>query len=671
MLLPYLEVMREMYFKLALKNVKRSFKDYTLYFFTLVLGICIFYIFNSIESQEIMFSLSNSYEEAFKIISESMNIISYFVAFILGFLIIYANNFLVKRRKKEFGIYMILGMDSKKILRLLFIETLFIGVISLITGLIIGIFISQGLSVFTSKMFDLKLINFQFVFSKSSFIKTCICFGIMYVTILIFDSFSIKNISLKELLNASKINERLKIRNSISIVIFFGLSVISIITAYYLVMTDSFAVISTNLVKAAILGCIGTFCFFFSLSGFLLKSAKANKKFYFKNLNMFILKSINSKINTTFISMTFICLMLFLAVCMLSGGLGLNMAINETVKDTVQFDATFNNLNGYKVDNILKENNIDLNEYCSNVTNYDLYYDNLGYQDLFKKYITNNEMSFYPIASNEKIPIMKLSDFNNILSMLNKDPITIKQYEYIFFKDTNSIENILNDFIKDDQPIVINGKKVIPVPNSILSVNINNNIVKNNFATIVVNDDIVYGINNSTSFTNITFKHEMEDKLNSKISSLSKDVKSDINYVTKEQALAESFQLGAQLSYISIYVGIVFLVTCAATLAIQQLSECDNNIERYRVIKKIGVDEKMISKSLFLQIGIYFMVPLSLAFIHSIVGLKVCSKFVMLFTDGGEIKANILFTACICLVIYGGYFWITYLGTKKIIKKYI
>ncbi|MGN0145230.1 MAG: ABC transporter permease, partial [Clostridium sp.] len=248
---------------------------------------------------------------------------------------------------------------------------------------------------------------------------------------------------------------------------------------------------------------------------------------------------------------------------------------------------------------------------------------------------------------------------------------TIKESEYILLNDTNSIDCILNDFIKNNEPIIINGKKVMPAQKNVLSVNINNESVKNNLAIIAVNDDIVYGVNNSTSFTNIMFKDGMEDKLNSAISLLSKDIKSNINYVTKEQVLAESFELGAQLSYISIYLGVIFLVTSAAILAIQQLSECDNNIERYRVIKKIGVDEKMINKSLFFQIAIYFMIPLSLACIHSIAGLTICSKIIILLSGGTGITSHILFTAGMCLVIYGGYFWATYLETKGIIKKYI
>ena len=102
-----------MYFKLASKNLKKSIKDYTIYFLTLVFGICIFYTFNSIESQRVMMDLSEIQAGAFQIIDVFMSVASVFISFILGFLIVYANNYLIKRRKKEFGIYMTLGMENR------------------------------------------------------------------------------------------------------------------------------------------------------------------------------------------------------------------------------------------------------------------------------------------------------------------------------------------------------------------------------------------------------------------------------------------------------------------------------------------------------------------------------------------------------------------------------
>ena len=214
-----------MYSKLAFRNLKRSFKDYAIYFLTLVFGGCIFYTFNSIESQSIMMELSEVQASAFEQVDLIMGYASIFVAFVLAFLIIYANNYLIKRRKKEFGIYMTLGMDKGNLSRIIFFETLLVGIISLAIGLGIGVILSQGLSVLTAKMFKVNLLKFKFVFSYSAMIKTLISFGIIYILVLMFNSISIRKIQLIDLINSSKKNESIKVRNIWASVFVFIVSI--------------------------------------------------------------------------------------------------------------------------------------------------------------------------------------------------------------------------------------------------------------------------------------------------------------------------------------------------------------------------------------------------------------------------------------------------------------
>ena len=662
-----------MYYKLALRNLKRSFKDYTIYFLTLVFGVCIFYTFNSIESQKLMMDISEDYENAFALVSRFMNIASVFISFILGFLIVYANNYLIRRRKKEFGVYMILGMESKSLSRIIFLETLLVGVISLGIGLIIGVFLSQGLSVLTAKMFNVNLVQFKFIFSMSACIKTVICFGLIYLIVLVFNSFSIRKVKLIDLLLVAKKNETLKIRNWRISILFFIISILMLIYAYYLALTDGMATIGGKISVAVILGCIGTFLFFFSLSGLLLKLTQSNKKQYFKDLNMFVLKQINSKINTTFISMTFICLMLFLAVCMLSVGLGLNKGLNANIKELTQFDATFVNREGQDIDGMLKDKGLDLSQYADTYVNYNIYDNKFGYKDLLSKYLTQKENSYYKIYANENIPVMKLSEFNKIMAMLNEQTVTLGEDQYTDFTDEKDIKQLLENCLQDHTNINVNSHELSPSNMKVLEVITYNEIMKNNLATIIVNDSVLKGLAPSKSFLNLNYKHgsdNIEGKLNKAIDKLDKQIKNSVNYRTKNEVLAQSLGMGVMLSYLSIYMGSIFLITSAAVLALQQLSECDNNIERYKLLTKIGVDENMINKSLIVQVGIYFMVPLSLAIVHSIVGIKLASQFVMILGGVGIVN-NVIFTAILLVIIYGGYFMSTYLGTKKMIKQYI
>ena len=185
-----------MYYKIAIGNVKKSFKDYTIYFLTLALVVCIFYSFNSIESQKAVLELKSSGKESINALVTVIAYISVFVSIVLGSLIIYANNFLIKKRKKELGIYMVLGMGKGKISRILVTETLIVGVMSLISGLLLGIIASQGLSLLTSKLFDIPMSDYSFIISISSIGKTILYFSIMFFLVIIFNTAIISKYSL-------------------------------------------------------------------------------------------------------------------------------------------------------------------------------------------------------------------------------------------------------------------------------------------------------------------------------------------------------------------------------------------------------------------------------------------------------------------------------------------
>lgn len=657
-----------MYFKLASKNLKKSIKDYTIYFLTLVFGICIFYTFNSIESQRVMMDLSEIQAGAFQIIDVFMSVASVFISFILGFLIVYANNYLIKRRKKEFGIYMTLGMENKQLSRIIFVETILIGLISLAVGIGIGTILSQGLSIFTAKLFKVKLVNFTFVFSKLAFVKTVMCFGLIYLVVLIFNSFTIRKVKLIDLLTSAKKNEKLKVKNIWVSVIVFLISVAMIGAAYYLVIKNGIAIISPSAIGIPVLlGSVGTILFFFSLSGFLLKVMQSNKKFYLKDLNMFILRQINSKINTTFISMSFICLMLFVAICTFSSGLGISRGLNKDVADLTQFDATLWNLNGDNLIDSLGKSSIDSFADYAQYTNYDS-------KVPYSKFLTSDGIekgsSYYPVFTDSDIMAITLTDFNNILRLLGKDQVSLKENEYLAFTDIGDMQKIIQESINDKTKININGKELIPADIKVLNITSYDSTMKSNICTFVVNDDLVNELPTVNTYLNVNYK---DDKSLSEIG-MQDIIKSNndkngyqVYYINKETVEATTAGLGAMVSYLAIYMGIIFLITSAAVLALQQLCESADNTYRYELLKKVGVDEKIINKSLLTQIGIYFMMPLSIALVHSIVGLKFAQGVVSIVGDGSMMK-YILITLLVLVIVYGGYFMATYNGAKKIIR---
>ncbi|MDU7845275.1 MAG: ABC transporter permease [Clostridium perfringens] len=673
-----------MYFKLAFKNIKKSYKNYVIYFLTLIFGICIFYTFNSIESQSVMMELNEQKQSAFMMAEQLIGYFSVFIAFVLGFLIVYANNYLIKRRKKEFGIYMTLGMENGSLSKMIFLETLFIGAISLGIGVVLGIMLSQALSVLTAYMFQVDLTKFQFVFSPLGFKRTVLCFSIIYLVVLIFNFISVRKIKLIDLLTASKRNENPTIKNLWVSVILFLVSVGILVTAYYKVIHDGIAFASFNALGLPILlGCIGTFIFFYSLTGFFLKVIQGNKKFYLRDLNMFVMKQISSKINTTFVSLSFICLMLFLAICTFSGGLGINRAINADLKDLTKFDVTFWSNSGENIENLLKEKNIDISNIAKEDSNMVMYDSGVKYSNFLSKEGMTAMKNYFPVANDNDILVIGENGYNNTLKLLGKEPVNLKENKYLAVGNIDemkkwvneSLENgnidqmkkLVNKSSENGKKINISGKTLEPANKKYENINLYNFTMKGDILIFVVKDSLLEGLKPVSSRFNMMLKDNSNTK--EELEAIKDQlVESQVYSITKKEIYDNAAGLGATMAYLGIYLGLIFIITSAVVLAIQQLTESTDNVERYRLLKEIGVDQKMINKAIFTQVGVYFMLPLSLAIVHSIVGLKISSTIVGVFGNA-SIMPNIIITAIIFVIIYGGYFLATYLGAKKNINE--
>ncbi|MBI6010007.1 ABC transporter permease [Clostridium perfringens] len=657
-----------MYFKLAFKNIKKSYKNYVIYFLTLIFGICIFYTFNSIESQSVMMELNEQKQSAFMMAEQLMGYFSVFIAFVLGFLIVYANNYLIKRRKKEFGIYMTLGMENGSLSKMIFLETLFIGAISLGIGLVLGIMLSQALSVLTAYMFQVDLTKFQFVFSPLGFKRTVLCFSIIYLVVLIFNFISVRKIKLIDLLTASKRNEKPTIKNLWVSVILFLVSVGILGTAYYKVIHDGIAFASFNALGLPILlGCIGTFIFFYSLTGFFLKVIQGNKKFYLRDLNMFVMKQISSKINTTFVSLSFICLMLFLAICTFSGGLGINRAINADLKDLTKFDVTFWSNSGENIENLLKEKNIDISNIAKEDSNMVMYDSKIKYSNFLSKEGMTAMKNYFPVANDNDILVIGEKGYNNTLKLLVKEPVNLKENQYLAVGNIDEMKKWVNESLENGKKINISGKTLEPANKKYENINLYNFTMKGDILIFIVKDSLLEGLKPVSSRFNMMLKDNSNTK--EELESIRDQlVESQVYSITKKEIYDNAAGLGATMAYLGIYLGLIFIITSAVVLAIQQLTESTDNVERYRLLKEIGVDQKMINKAIFTQVGVYFMLPLSLAIVHSIVGLKISSTIVGVFGNA-SIMPNIIITAIIFVIIYGGYFLATYLGAKKNINE--
>lgn len=686
--------------KLSIKNIKKSMKDYAIYFFTLILGVAIFYVFNALGSQTVMLDVSSSAEELIELMMTMLSGVSVFVSFILGFLIIYASRFLIKRRNKEFGIYLTLGMSKRKISMILFFETLFIGIISLVVGLGIGIILSQLMSLVVANMFEANLTKFAFVFSKASCIKTIIYFGIMYLLVMIFNTYSVSKCKLIDLLNGSKKSEKIKLKNPILCIIIFIISCLVLGKAYHMVTVEFLTLQDVkDILKPIVMGAVSTFFIFWSLSGLILRIAMSIKKFYYKGLNSFTLRQFSSKINTTVFSTTIICLMLFITICLLSACLTMKNSMNANIRELAPADFEFTiNMNmdkyydsfrnyGYN-DNQIKNSHYTALE-MFDVFNYDITKDIKEYieintyatPDLTMNQTLGSKLvevrtSFPFLQYDTKESIMKISDYNKVARFYGNEEYSLKEDEYMIVADFKSMVEIRNIALKNGEQINLFGHTLKPKYDSCRDGFLEMSSNHINTGIILVSDNVIdenYLIKNHLIGNYIATDKEEIIKIEDNINKLEKNPKAN-DYLlpsgsTKLSIKEATTGLSAMVTFIGLYLGVIFLISSAAILGLKELSESSDNKQRFRMLRKIGTDEKMINKALFRQIAIFFMLPLILALIHSVFGIMFAMKILEVLFGNEQLSPSIIMTAIFIVVIYGGYFLITYYCSKNIIKE--
>ena len=685
--------------KLSIKNIKKSMKDYAIYFFTLILGVAIFYVFNALGSQTVMLDVSSSAEELIELMMTMLSGVSVFVSFILGFLIIYASRFLIKRRNKEFGIYLTLGMSKRKISMILFFETLFIGIISLAVGLGIGIILSQLMSLVVANMFEANLTKFAFVFSKASCIKTIIYFGIMYLLVMIFNTYSVSKCKLIDLLNGAKKSEKIKLKNPILCIIIFIISCLVLGKAYHMVTVEFLTLQDVkDILKPIVMGAVSTFFIFWSLSGLILRIAMSIYKFYYKGLNSFTLRQFSSKINTTVFSTTIICLMLFITICLLSACLTMKNSMNANIRELAPVDFEFAiNINmdkyydsfrnyGYN-DNQIKNSHYTALE-MFDVFNYDITKDIKEYieintyatPDLTMNQTLGSKLvevrtSFPFLQYDTKESIMKISDYNKVARFYGNEEYSLKDDEYMIVADFKSMVEIRDIALKNGEQINLFGHTLKPKYDSCRDGFLEMSSNHINTGIILVSDNVIdenYLIQNHLIGNYIATDKEEIIKIEDNINKLAKNPKAN-DYLlpsgsTKLSIKEATTGLSAMVTFIGLYLGVIFLISSAAILGLKELSESSDNKQRFRMLRKIGTDEKMINKALFRQIAIFFMLPLILALIHSVFGIMFAMKILEVFGNE-QLLPSIIMTAIFIVVIYGGYFLITYYCSKNIIKE--
>ena len=682
-----------MLFKISLSNIRKSIKDYAVYFFTLVLGVAIFYVFNAIETQTAFIKMNETQREIINILTQAVSGVSVFVAIVLGLLIVYASRFLMKRRNKEFALYMMLGMSKWRISALLLCETVIIGIGSLVVGILIGTGLSQVMSAVVANMFEADMNDYRFTVSASAITKTIIYFGIMYVVVMLRSGVVISKCRLITLMNSGRRSEKITMKNPWLCVIVFLISAAVLGWAYYMVGWDYAHLNSKKMLLAIALGAVSTFFIFWSVAGMLLRVIMSAKGIYHRGLNSFTFRQISSKVNTTVASMTVICLMLFVTICTLSTAFTIRNSLNKGVEDN--FPADFygyfalylhdsDDLDRYgpgDIDDVYAQQNMSIYDDFGECCHFHDYADGrLTLDDLLgdrREELTADSVSVYAMMDFD-ISFLKLSDYNALMKLYGMKQIELADGEYAICANASGMPEIYDKFLEDSPEITSFGKSFKPSSKKCIRNSFYPDMQPSNTGAIIVPDSAV-----SEEYRGIDYfvgNYSATDKKGKEAAE--KTARENWDYTmrlyqgdgymrhleTRIEAANDAVGIGAIVTFLGIYIGFIFLVSCGAILALKELSESADSLPRYTMLRKLGVEEKEITKSIFRQSGIFFLLPLLLACLHSYVGMRFGKVGLSMIVGSGYTKP-ILFTAGVLIMIYGGYFLLTFLGSKAIVKE--
>lgn len=325
--------------KLAWGNVRRAGRDYLVYLLTLALGVTVFYAFNTISMQVDIAGIDE--EGLAQVMGSILGDLTYFLAGVMAFLMVYANNFIMKRRKKEFGLYQVLGMGRGRVATIMALETVIVSVVAFVAGIVLGVGLSQLMTFFTASLFKTQIANFHFFFSVHAFNLTLACMLVMFVLTLLLNLRAVRRTKLIELMGAERRNESIKTRNPWIAIAIFAVGVVLVGVAYYRLLRDGFPLTATDskLQEAmnqfgitTAMVTVGTFALFWGLSGMLIKLLQSLRSVYWRGLNMFTVRQLAAKVNTACFSMGVIAMLLFLAITSVTCGMSIANVMNENLE---------------------------------------------------------------------------------------------------------------------------------------------------------------------------------------------------------------------------------------------------------------------------------------------------------------------------------------------------
>ena len=716
-----------MLIKLALRNVRRSVRDYAVYFVTLTLGVAVFYAFNAIGDSRVLFEaqesaanvLLSSGVSIFDILAQVMTYFSVVVAVVLGFLVLYANRFVVRARKKEFGTYPLLGMSPRQVSSVVLMETLTVGVIALVVGLGLGFLISQAIAFATAGLIGVAISDYHLLFSAHSAQLTLGCFALIFAVVALFNAVQISRCKLATLLSANSRNERMPVRNPIVCLIVFVLSCLILAKAYAELNLDGLVYFGEHFRTATALMLVSTLGLFWSASGFFILLIQRLRGAYFKGLAMFTMRQIAAKVNTAFVSLWTVSILLFFSIVVFSTGFSLATVLSDQLEENTQFDASIRaslmSLDTSDMEAVPSERYGGEDEKAAAIEEAEaqrneihrLWQENGGSTAAYLKSLipdwdecvagsaqvdtwlandlTNKQLvdacgfTLEQIGSDdnssmadEGVQYVSLSQFNAARQLAGEKPIELAANEYLVDNTIDKSAAYAKALGQKGRTITVDGHE-LTASGQVVSQSLQVSSMGCLIAVLVVPDELAA---ERFAAGDLPYLSELNVNLASDSQEQAmKDLMAEWTYDsgawpvsyydTSESVVADSMGIKLLLVYLALYIGFIFLMTTAAVLSVQQLSEVADSIPRYRLLAQLGCDRDMVLRSLRTQIVIYFVAPLLVAGCHSACTISLLYKNLLSLWGASAVTNTLAIGIALVVAVYAVYLASTYLVARS------
>lgn len=693
--------------KIALGNVRKSLRDFSVFFITLVFGVCAFYAYASINDQTAVINLTELQSEAVSAVMRMLSSVSVFVAVILGFLVVYANRFLVRRRKREFGIYLTLGMGRAQVAAIMVMETLAVGVAALVVGLVLGVLLSQVMMYVTANLFEATIPGFAFVFSPGAALSTLACFAAIFALSLLLNVREVSRYRLIDLINADKVSEKVKARSLPVSVVLFLVSLVLMGVAYRTLLENG--VMSDKFGQATALVSVGTALFFFSVSGFLLRFLQGRPGVYLRGLNAFTLRQLNSRVNTAWVSITLVCAMLFVAICGVCTGFSVSRGISDALEKGSPYDASINAYprglmiagmddadydlpevneeaasDGFDMVAAMRRKVSDWDGIVSATAQVNQYMPSGAQGGISQRwayettsYATDATLDEVLGQNDSRFAFVRVSQYNALRALLGEKPVELGRDECLVWSDFTPLDGFWEAFI--DQHPGFEALGTTLHPRGMAHETLCNTSAASVTGVFVVPDEVLPDdLVPAMTSLNVTYSgsvDECEQRFQDACEAAcgpsdSRGVEAwPVCFMETRQAMADStVGLTVVTTYLAIYIGLILLISCASVLSIQQLSAVADDVSRYRVLAELGAEPAQIRGALMVQVGVYFVFPLVVAVCHAACALTSINGLISLAT-GFDVSNALVATVCFVVALYGGYFLLTYQTSKAMVLR--